>query len=148
MEISLIRAGHPSWEKTITFAEKCSWRAGSQLAKKMRDNDFLPWERVIVASEKNQIAGFCTFCQKDELPEEYQYSPFIGFVFVDEKSRGKRLSEKMISAACKYARQLDYKYIYIMSGEIGLYEKYGFEKLGDFKTIYGTRDQLFRKKLV
>ncbi len=66
----------------------------------MRANDFLPWERVIVASEKNQLAGFCTFCQKDELSEEYQYTPFIGFIFVDEKSRGKRLSQKMISAAC------------------------------------------------
>lgn len=118
------------------------------MQKKMQYNDFLPWERVIVASEKNQLAGFCTFCQKDELPEEYLYTPFIGFVFVDEKSRGKRLSQKMISAACQYARQLDYKIIYIMSGEIGLYEKYGFEKLGDFKTIYGTRDQLFRKRLI
>lgn len=34
MEISLIRAGHPLWEKTIDFAEKCSWRAGGNLAKK------------------------------------------------------------------------------------------------------------------
>ena len=33
--------------------------------------------------------------------------------------------------------------IYIMSGEIGLYEKYGFVKLGDYKTVYGSVDQLF-----
>ena len=26
---------------------------------------------------------------------------------------------------------------------IGLYEKYGFRKIGDFKTIYGWTDQLF-----
>lgn len=36
---------------------------------------------------------------------------------------------------------------YIMSGEQGLYEKYGFVKMGDFKTRYGTEDQLFQKTL-
>lgn len=30
-----------------------------------------------------------------------------------------------------------------MSGEIGLYEKYGFIKLGDYKTVYGSIEQLF-----
>ena len=34
-----------------------------------------------------------------------------------------------------------------MSGEVGLYEKYGFEKLGDYATIYGTTDQLFAKNI-
>jgi ribosomal protein S18 acetylase RimI-like enzyme len=28
-----------------------------------------------------------------------------------------------------------------MSGEQGLYEKYGFTKLGDFETIYGGMDR-------
>ena len=30
-----------------------------------------------------------------------------------------------------------------MSGEIGLYEKYGFRSLGYYKTIFNTEDQLF-----
>ncbi|MCR4584763.1 MAG: GNAT family N-acetyltransferase [Lachnospiraceae bacterium] len=34
-----------------------------------------------------------------------------------------------------------------MSGEIGLYEKYGFEKIGNMTTVYGTVDQLFRRKV-
>lgn len=75
------------------------------------------------------------------------YTPFIGFVFVDERSRGERVSERMINAASDYARSIGYEKIYIMSGEQGLYEKYGFVKIGDFKTIYGTEDQLFQKGL-
>ena len=43
---------------------------------------------------------------------------------------GKRLSELMIQSAILYARELGYEKVHIMSGEIGLYEKYGFEKLG------------------
>lgn len=51
MEIVLIRQNHPFWNKTISFAENCSWKAGSALAKMMRNNSFLDWERVIVAND-------------------------------------------------------------------------------------------------
>ena len=53
----------------------------------------------------------------------------------------------MIHKVSAYARELGYEKIYIMSGEIGLYEKYGFQKLGDYETIYGSVDQLFVKSL-
>ena len=145
--ICVMVCGHPLWDRTIAFAEKCSWRAGPYLAKMMRKNEFLPWERVVAACEDGRVIGFCTFTEKDELPEKYGYSPFIGFVFVGEGSRGRRISEKMISRASEYAKTLGYQAIYLMSGEKGLYEKYGFEKIGDFETVWGTVDQLFQKRI-
>ena len=144
MEILMMRKGHPLWNRTISFAQACSWKAGPYLAERMRENAFQDWERVIVASEDGGIAGFCTFTERDELPEESGYSPFIGFVFVDERYRGRRISEKMIRQALGYAETLGFRAVYILSGEQGLYEKYGFEKTGDVSTIYGTTDQLFR----
>ena len=147
-EIYLMTQGHPYWNATMALAESCSWRAGPVLAKKMRDNDFLSWERVCAACVDGKPAGFCTFAEKDELPQEYPFTPFIGFVFVAEPYRGERLSEQMMQSIFPYARALGYEIIYIMSGETGLYEKYGFEKTGDYKTIYGTTDQLFRKSIV
>ena len=147
MEIAIMTSGHPLWEKTIAFAEQCSWRAGAFLAQKMRDNDFSDIERVLVAHEGDIIAGFCTFSEKDALPEDSTYTPFIGFVFVDENCRGKRVSEKMIDEACRYAHDIGYDTMYIVSGERGLYEKYGFEKIRDIETIYGDVDQLFKKAI-
>jgi len=147
VEISVMTYGHPLWDKTISFADNCSWKAGSYLAHKMRNKEFSETERVFVASEGEEIIGYCTFAKKDELPDDAPYTPFIGFVFVDERSRGKRVSERMINAASDYARSIGYEKIYIMSGEQGLYEKYGFVKIGDFITIYGTEDQLFQKGL-
>jgi len=148
MEISAISNGHPLWNKTISFAENCSWRAGPYLAKKMRNNEFDKVERVIVATEDNIPVGFCTFILKeDELPKETKQSPFIGFVFVDEKSRGKRISEKMIEFASDYAKSIGYKIVYLISGEIGLYEKYDFKKIGYVTTIHGNSEQLFQKRL-
>ena len=147
MEIHLIQQGHPLWEETIAFAEASSWRAGPFLARRMRANDFQPWERVVAAVEEGRVVGYCTFTEQDELPESYGFSPFIGFVYVDERQRGKRLSGRMIDRAAQYAKELGYRAIYLMSGERGLYEKYGFEKLGDYETVFGTVDQLFQRAL-
>ena len=44
-------------------------------------------------------------------------------VFVDEKYRGKRISEQKTDQATKYAKGLGYRKLFIMSGEQGLYEK-------------------------
>ncbi len=147
MEIHAITREHPLWEKTIVFAESCSWRAGPHLAKQMKDDRFATWERVIVACEGDEIIGYCTLCEKDELPDSHAFTPFIGFVFVDECHRGKRISGQMIRHACRYAVSLGYKAVYLLSGEVGLYEKYGFQKLGEYETIYGSVDQLFRLAL-
>lgn len=143
MEIYAMTKEHALWEQTIAFAEKCSWKAGPYLANMMRQNKFQDWERVFAACEGENIVGYCTFTEKDELPDIYDFAPFIGFVFVDEKYRGNRISEKMIEAVLKYAGQIGYEAVYLMSGELGLYEKYGFEKIGDYETIFKTVDHLF-----
>lgn len=113
----------------------------------MKGNTFLEWERVCAACVDGKVAGFCTVAEKDELPEKYPFSSFIGFVFVSEQYRGKRLSERMIREAAAYVSTLGYQKLYIMSGETGFYEKYGFVKLGDYETIYGDTDQLLVMEL-
>ena len=144
-EIYAMSQEHQYWKDTLLFAAKCSWKAGHYLSQKMANNEFHEWERVFCAVENGKVVGFCTLTEKDELPSEYDFVPFIGFVFVGEQYRGKRLSQLLIDNTASYARELGYQKIYIMSGEIGLYEKYGFKKLGDYETIYGTVEQLFVK---
>jgi predicted N-acetyltransferase YhbS len=109
----------------------------------MQKNEFNEWERVCAICVNGKVAGFSTFTERDELSEQYDFTPFIGFVFVDERYRGKRLSELMIQSIISYAKELGYEKVYIMSGEIGLYEKYGFVKLGNYETVYGSVEQLF-----
>ena len=105
MEIVAIQQGHLLWDKTIVLAETCSWKAGTFLATKMQENDFKDWERVIVATDNGSIMGYCTLAERDELPDKYDFLPFIGFMFVDEKYRGNRVSEKMIECSCRYANK-------------------------------------------
>ena len=133
------------WQKTAAFARECSWRAGPYLAERMEKEAFTGRERVIACLDGERVAGFCTFSEKDSLPDGDAHTPFIGFVFVDEAYRGKRLSQRMIDRACLHAADLDYDAVYIVSGEKGLYEKYDFQKIGDVKTVHGTVEQLFRR---
>ena len=145
-EITALKAGDALWEEMIAFAEGSAWRAGPYLARMMRENGFLPWERVFLAREDGENAGYCLFARDDELPPEHGFFPFIGFVYVDEKHRGRRLSQKIIEAARTYAGRIGFERVYLMSGEKGLYEKYGFRYLGDYQTVFGTVDQLFVKE--
>ena len=134
---------HLLWEKVCAFAEKCSWGAGPVLTRKMRENAFESNERGLAAVCGEEIAGFAAFSNRDELSPEYPFPPFVGFVFVDEKFRGRRLLEKPVNRGCEIDHGRGFTKIYLLSGEKGLYEKNDFECLGDYSTVYGTMDQLF-----
>ena len=129
-------------DKLISYATNCHREAGPILAQKMEKNNFLDWERVFVAIENEQIIGFCTFTKEDWIPN-CDYSPFVWFMFVDEKYRWKRISEKMVNEVEKYAKSLKFENLYIVSDHKWLYEKYWFEKcdgkvdgLGRVETIF------------
>ena len=143
LKILAISSVDAEWNKAADFAAHCSWSAGAFLADMMRNDRFLEWERVFVAVEGDDIVGFCDLTEKDEMPDGYDFTPFIGFVFVDEAHRGRRISEQMIDCASGHAASLGYDKVYVMSGEEGLYEKFGFTPLDEYKTIYGWTDRLF-----
>lgn len=144
-EVALIAKDGPSWRDAMAYARQCPWRAGPYLAKEMEKGGWLAWERVIVAREAGCIVGFCSFRAQDELPEIWGFSPFIGFVYVEEGQRGRRISQRMIDAVMRHAAACGFERVYLMSSERGLYEKYGFEKIGDYETVWGTVDQLFAR---
>lgn len=143
MKIEQLTSTHENWDKTAVFAENCSWGAGKTLAGLMGKNEFKDWERVFAAFEDDEPVGFCTLTEKDELHPKYPYTPLIGFVFVDEAHRGRRISEKMIEKVLEYAKSIGYGKVYVMSGEKGLYEKYGFIPMGEFESVYGGSEELF-----
>ncbi|MCM1488490.1 MAG: GNAT family N-acetyltransferase, partial [Firmicutes bacterium] len=74
-EIFSITQGHHYWNEAISLAAKCSWKAGSYLAEKMKNNEFAEWERVFVACDNGRLIGFCTLTEKDELPPKYKFTP-------------------------------------------------------------------------
>ncbi|SOC16218.1 GNAT family N-acetyltransferase [Pseudobutyrivibrio ruminis] len=147
MEIILVDENEPYWDKLIAFSSKCSWLPGKKLATRMENGDFKDDEQIFAAIENDEIAGFCVFEENGYIPPEYNYHPFINLVFVDESYRGKRVSEKLIEKALSYGKELGLNKVYLKSEHRGLYEKYGFKKIADFKPIVGLADQIFEKAL-
>ena len=144
MDVHMMKHGHPLWERVIDFASQCSWMGGPSLAKRMRNNGFADWERVFCAVTDDRVVGFAVFCEKGGMPKEYDRTPFIASVFVDENYRGRRISQQMIVRINEYAKELGYQTVYLKSAHRGLYEKYGFEKIADFTPVIGPADQLFK----
>ena len=144
MQIKPLVNGDELWENVAEFAENCSWKAGSSLAKQMREHKFLDWERVFVALDNENIDGFCTLAKTDCI-SDVTYTPYIGFMFIGEQYRGNRLSEKLIVFALAYAKELGFDKVYLVSDHINLYEKYGFVKIGEKEAPWGELETIFMR---
>ena len=136
----------PDWERLIEYAETCPWKAGAFLAEDMRKGIFTGWQRVFAVKCGERFAGFCTLSKTDCI-ENLPYTPYIGYVFVDERFRGRRLSQRMIDAVSAYARSIGFEYVYLVSDHENLYEKYGFEVIDRQKAPWGETEKIYQKKI-
>jgi GNAT superfamily N-acetyltransferase len=141
-----IHENHPLWLKTAEYAEGCSWDACKRMAAFMKNGGFTDWERVFVAEQNGEFAGFCALLKAQSFPGE-EYSPFLKWLFVDEKYRGHRLSQQLIQTASDYANRMGFEKLYLTTWHNGLYEKYGFIKLCEKEVREGYSEGIYEKKL-
>jgi len=135
------------WKKTINYSKNCNWSAGARLAKTMEENVFSEWEGVFVTINDNgDIIGYCVFSKTDCIPN-VEYTPYISFIFVEERYRGQRISEKMILTVINYAKELQFTEIYVVSDHINLYEKYGFSKIDEKLDHNGRLESIYMRKI-
>jgi N-acetylglutamate synthase-like GNAT family acetyltransferase len=146
MEIKQIFPNDELWQKTIDYGKNCSWKVGAFFAEQMEQNKFTEWERVFMALDDNNIAGYCTFVKNDCIPD-VKYTPYISCIFVGEQYRGNRLSEKMILTVMEYAKKIKFNEVYIVSNHINLYEKYGCIKIDEKKDYWNRDEKIYRRKL-
>ena len=146
MIIKAITVSDEMWNKVKSYAYNCSWKAGKSLAKAMMNNDFKDWERVIVAFDNNEICGYCTVAKTDCIPN-LVYTPYIGYLFVDEECRGNRLSQKLIVYSMKYLKLIGFDKVYLVSDHENLYEKYGFKVIDRKMSPWGSEEKIYIQEL-
>ena len=146
MEILMISNTDSLWLPVAEYAETCSWNACARMATFMKDGKFNDWERLFVAKENETFMGFCALIKPQGFPG-LEYTPLIKWLFVEEKYRGQRLSQKLIDTAGDYAKELGYGQLFLTTWHEGLYEKYGFEKLCDKEVRDGYIERVYGKKL-
>jgi len=134
------------WEEVATYAENCSFGdTGKYLSNRMKSNQFLDWERVFVALEDNAVAGFCALSKKSDVITDY--TPHIGFIFVGEPYRGKRISEKLCLSAIEYAKVIGFNEVYLYSDLVDFYEKYGFSKIDEKEAPWGAKLSIYMHRI-
>lgn len=146
MQVKAITKNDELINQIIKYTSNCNREAGPILAQKILSDNFSDWERLFVALENNNIIGYCTFTKEDGIPN-CNYTPFVWFIFVDDKHRWKRISEKMINAVEKYAKTLNFKQLYIVSDHKWLYEKYWFEKYDTKTDALWRSETIFKRKI-
>jgi len=142
MEFLGIRVDEPMWDQVTDYVGHCEWDVAPILWQRMRARLFDEWERVFVALDDGAIVGYCAFSQVDYI-EDTGYGPFIGYVWVEPRCRGHRVSQQMIEVVLGYARGLGFGCVYVLSGHEGLYEKYGFVLVDKLPLPDGELEQVF-----
>lgn len=132
------------WIRQLT---DCDWTAGHFLYTLLQENRFHERygekARVLLLADGTKPAAFCTFAEKDEIPDT-ELKPWLGFVYTYPEYRGRRLMGKLISRVKELAREDGYDALYVSTREEGLYEKYGAEYVADMKDTWGEESRVFR----
>lgn len=145
MNFKTITLSDELWYRVRDYVESCSWRAGKSLANAMDNNVFKDWERVIVVLDNEKICGYCTVAKTDCIPD-ICYTPYIGYMFVDEEYRGNRLSQKLIQYTMEYLKMVGFDKVYIVSDHENLYEKYGFCVIDRKIAPWGSEEKIYMQE--
>ena len=137
----------PFAQEFLHFVENCSWtEVRDHIAGLIREWKFTDWETMFAAVSDGKIVGMTSLLKTDyyPLPEIY---PWVSCVFVEKPYRGQRISEKLIDAANRYAKEQGFKKTYIPTEHKGLYERYGYTYVKDIVNYGGGTDRLYVKNL-
>ena len=145
---------HYSKEKNkeywINEISKSKWRAASFLAGLLREDklkeSFGENAELLLLTDGGKLVSFCTYAEHDEVSDR-SLMPWAGFVFTFPEFRGQRRIGKLLEYVYALAKKDGYKSLYISTGEVGLYEKYGFTYWKDMPTIYGDSSRVYRMKI-
>ncbi len=137
----------PFAQEFLHFVENCSWtEVRDHIAGLIREWMFTDWETMFAAALNGKIVGMTSLLKTDyyPLPEIY---PWVSCVFVEKPYRGQRISEKLIDAANRYAKEQGFTRTYIPTEHKGLYERYGYTYVKDIVNYGGGTDRLYVKNL-
>lgn len=138
-------------QKLLNFLEEAEWAAGPYLAKLIKENEFYEkygdQAQLFFYIEKDEPLAFGALVEQDYLPKS-DLKPWIALIYVEPKSRGQRLSEKMVTYLEKQAKDQGYNQVYLVSRHQGLYEKYGYTLQEELRGIKHDKDYFYVKSLM
>ncbi len=111
----------------IRYARGCSWQGtGSYFADCLEDSEFDGDEKIVAAYDGEKIIGFAALV-KESCIEEADYSPWLDFLFVDERYRNKGIAKAMVEFLLCAALANNTEKVYLCTvSHKEMYEIFGF----------------------
>lgn len=137
-------------EHWLQEIKKSDWGAGQFLYDLLKENRLQEavGQNALVPMlvDGDRLVAFCTFAPLDDI-QPTEMTPWIGFVYTFPEYRGHRYAGMLLDYAESIATIMGKEYIYISTGHMGLYEKYGYTFYKMEKDIGGEDSRVYRKEL-
>ena len=95
----------------------------------------------VYADDEQKLVGFA------RVISDFATTFYLADVIIDQDYRYRGLGQALVSYILSQPEYACLRGILLTKDAHGFYEKYGFEKLGEYETIFGTTDQLFRRRM-
>jgi len=96
--------------------------------------------------KEKEIIGCAGLITNDFISRGDLY-PWVCAVFIEEKERGKAYSSILLNKAKGDAKEFGYNNLYLSTEHIGLYEKFGFEYIGQGYHPWKEESRIYQIKL-
>lgn len=114
----------------------------------LKENKVIGWmglhEKEVVTGK---VYGWKGSIVKPEIVSE-ELSPWITPLLVHPDERGNRYGKMLLEYARMEAGRLGYKVVYLTTGEIGYYEKYGFREVGLTTFTWGRPTKVYEAEVI
>ena len=94
-----------------------------------------------------RVYGWEGSVKKDEIMSE-ELTPWITPLIVHPDERGNRYGKMLMEYARECACRLGFKVVYLTTGEIGFYEKYGFREVGLTTFTWGRPTKVYEHNTI
>lgn len=127
----------------MDYLHYCEWDVGCYLGELLTNGKLLCGEdRAYFMLDGDNVVSFLTLAHTDSIDDDTK-PQWIGFVYTDPQYRGCRNMGRLLAFAEDKARQKGFSEVYLATGHIGLYEKYGFSYIGDMTERNGEISRVY-----
>lgn len=149
MKIISVRENPDNKDKAIAYFQN-SWKSvlpeiyDDCISHSINARNALPQWYLLELNE--EIIGCAGLITNDFISRGDLY-PWICAIFIEETHRGNAYGSLLIEKAKQDAKKAGFDFVYLSTGHIGFYEKYGFEYIGQGYHPWGEESRVYESAL-